>query len=292
MKYRSAVLLALGSVGVAGAFMAACSASDPPGPSSGPDGGSETSVPVPEGGKPDSTKPPLPLCTKNGIKGECDLVSQNCPNNGECTVVAGDGGPQVTKCQPKGTGGIPEGDLCTKAGNDNPCLPGLECVGSAGNARCSRHCCLDTSQCGTSPDGLIGVCTLNIVDSKTTEPLYHVCLYATPCQPFGIQPCATGQTCLVQDAVGTAICIDIYQPPGKDDGAPCTSANDCKDGMMCIGQPGQCTFTCYGKGKPPPFDAGGLGPSSPAGKGGCPPGQACGVTSITGLPDWLRTCKG
>ena len=292
MNYRAPFLCALAAIGAAGGFMAACS-SDPTvtTPDPGVDSGTDTGSVTVDAGKPDSAKPPLPVCTKNGIKGECDVVSQNCPNNGECAVVPADAGPQVTKCQPKGTGSIVEGDLCTKVGNDNPCVAGLECLGSKGNARCSRHCCSDTSQCGTSPDGLIGVCTLNVVDSKTQTPLYEVCLYAKPCQPFGLQACPSGQTCLVQDAVGTAICIDIFNPPGKKDGESCTSANECQDGMMCVGTPGVCTFTCFGKGKSPPFDAGGLGPSSPAGLGGCPPNQVCGVSSIKGLPDWLKTCQ-
>lgn len=237
--------------------------------------------------------PPIPVCTKNAIGGSCDLVSQNCPNAGEeCVAVTDNSGTRVTSCQSEGTGSIVEGDFCTPSPSTNPCVPGLECIGSAGSARCARHCCdNDSTACGTSPEGYPGVCSVTVLQSKTQNPIYMLCQYAPPCQPFGLKKCALAtQLCSVKDKVGTATCSDAYQPPGKDEGAFCNFANDCRDGMMCIGQPSTCAWVCYQPSNvSPPFDPSKLDLNTP-GRGGCPQGKACGG-HFQGRPPWLGYCQ-
>lgn len=290
MHYRVPFLVALGTIGAAGLLDIACSTNVNVGPDA--DSGPDTSTgseggPTDSGGKPDAKK--IPVCTMNPIKGECDLVSQNCPSGKECVSNLPDGG-FGTICQDPGTGALAEGEACVN-GADNPCVAGLQC--QAG--RCSKPCCMGdpngSSVCGVTKEGYIGVCDLNIVDPKN-NPLYSVCEYAKPCEPFGVQPCGMGQTCLVKDGVGTAACSDIFGA-GKTVGTPCTAANDCQDGMMCVGSgTNVCTIMCWNKASktPPPFDGGAL--DGGVGGGGCPAKQTCQAVNWGGaLPDWLGTCK-
>jgi|GEM_PF-4034849 len=295
MKYRGPFLLGLSALGVAGAFTVACNTVvEVVAPVS--DSGSDTSTekeagPLDGGSKPDAKA--IPLCTTNAVKGECDLVSQNCPNGQECVAPTQPDGGTFSLCQAPGAGALAEGELCTP-GTDNPCIKGLQC--QAG--RCSHPCCGngtgvgDSTVCGKTKEGYVGICELNIVDSKNNA-LYSVCDYAKPCQPFGVQPCGASQTCLVKDGVGTSACSDIFMAPGKNVGALCTAANDCGDGMMCVGggTNNVCTYVCWNKASktPLPFDGGAL--SGGAGGGGCPGNKVCKVVNWGGsLPDWLGTC--
>ena len=293
MNHRIPFLVGLSAIGLGGALAVACSTTIDGTPAT-TDGGSEGSV-LPDssgtdGGKPDA-KPPIPVCKTNPIKGECDLVSQNCPNGKECVAPTQPDGGTFTICQDPGTGALKEGEMCT---GQNDCIAGLQC--QAG--RCSHPCCGnpngagDSTVCGTTPEGYIGVCELNIVDAKN-NPLYSVCDYAKPCEPFGVQPCGANQTCLVKDGVGTSACSDIFMAPGKKAGVACNAANDCGDGMMCInaGSNSVCTYVCWNKlsKTPLPFDGGAL--DGGVGAGGCPGGKTCKAANWGGnLPDWLGTC--
>lgn len=269
------------SAGLAG--FACSSASTPDGGCAGADctdggggsDGADTGSPK-EGGE----TGPGQLCSTYPIKGECDIVAQNCPNAQECSPVSdGDGGLSL-KCDTPSTGSVPKGGKCASAGQ---CVPGTECV----QGRCAWHCCdKDDTPCGTSvPEGYIGTCNINLVD-QGQNVIGHVCAYSADCTPFGLKPCPQGSTCLVQDMSGKATCSELYQPPGKAEGATCTAANDCADGMMCLGNPGTCQYVCYKGGGP--FDAGVS--QGGAGMGGCPMGKSC-SGGIMGLVSWLGVCK-
>jgi hypothetical protein len=245
--------------------------------------GPDTKPPGDGGGQDVVTGP----CTTTPIKGDCDIVAQDCPTGKECVVTQLSDGGFATACAPNGQGSIPEGYACTPNAN-NPCVPGLECI----QHRCSKHCCLgNDSECGAShPEGYAGRCDLNItVDGVNTA--YSVCTYSSACQPFGIQSCTSDSTCLIQDNSGTAKCTGY---PGPDGGLPenakCQFANDCADGMMCLnkGDAGSCTWVCYVP--PGPYDAGiaQLG----QGKGGCKAPETCASVNWGGqLPVWLGVCQ-
>ena len=240
-----------------------------------------------DGSKPDGgADGTVPSCTDN-IEGECNLVSQNCQPGNECVLAnSGDGG-NTTKCQPIGTGALVKGSTCVASGSSNPCVKGTACI----SGRCAPACCFgDNSNCGNSiPEGFTGECILNIVD-KNDKKLYSACTYNAACKPFGIEACPTDYACLVKDVQGTATCTTIYQPPGKAELAPCTVANDCKDGMMCLGTADGgsiCEYVCYKGGGP--FDAGIS--SGPSGKGGCSLLKKTCTGSITNLPTWLGICQ-
>lgn len=236
------------------------------------------------------------------VKGACSLVLQDCPAGQECSVTSGD----VTACGPtEPAQHIAKGFACcppSGVGAQDPCLPGLvcvgdDCVGDAGGGRCSPYCCAgDDTPCGTSPEGFPGHCDETVVDTASGKPLYDICEYAPPCKPLGILACPPGYACLVEDTSGGAKCTQIFNggaPPGQE-GQPCTYRNSCDDGLMCLdrtfadgGMSQQCLLLCYTGKAGAPFDAGVLdgGPGS----GGCDQGKACvGVPNL--FPPWLGVC--
>ena len=245
--------------------------------------GTSTDSSKPDSGSPDTGRPPLHHQPRHG---ECDPVSQNCSAGNECVMVASADGGDTTKCEPVGSGALVKGSTCTASGS-NPCVKGTTCI----SGRCAPACCTgDNTVCGNSvPEGFTGECNLNVVD-KNANKLFSACTYNAACKPFGVQPCPTDYTCLVKDQSGTATCSTIFNPPGLAEGATCSSANACKDGMMClsVGDAGSvCTYVCYkGNG---PFDAGIM--TAPSGKGGCTLVKKTCAGGITGLPTWLGICQ-
>jgi hypothetical protein len=226
-----------------------------------------------------------------GVSGSCDVVAQNCGSGKECGLVQlSDGGFEL-QCMANATGSIKEGYACTQSGNSNPCVAGLECI----EGRCSKHCCFgDNGACDTShPEGFAGKCNLGLTLPNNVTA-YTVCTYNKPCQPFQIQTCGAGLTCLVEDDQGTADCYAYTNgDAGQAEHTACTSNNACNDGMGCYGAldggASNCQWNCYVP--PGPFDAGitSLG----AGKGGCPQGESCKAIAWQGnsLPTWFGICS-
>jgi hypothetical protein len=231
----------------------------------------------------------------SAAKGMCDIVLQDCPTAPalqEC--VADNSG--LTFCQPvQGTQQLPIGYACCPNGNGNPCAPGLSCVGSncgdggPATARCSPACCPgDDQHCGKSdPEGIAGACDLTLVDPSTSRELYQVCTYRKRCKPFQVEACKQGETCLVEDTLGTASCVTSA---GKANRAPCTFGNECADGLICLGgaDAGTCHYTCLLPGTVSPFDA--SVEKGPPGAGGCPAGEICNL-QIMSLPPWYGACS-
>jgi hypothetical protein len=283
MHHRAYLLLGFGLLTSAGLVGFACSSTPvTPGDDGGDSGNSEAGDAFnPADGPAKDSQPVVMTCPTYPLKGECDIVAQNCPNKAdECIALNdGDGGLSL-KCQTANTGSIPKGGKCSSTGQ---CVPGTECI----QGRCAWHCCNgDDTPCGTSvPEGYIGTCNINLVDSKQNK-VGEVCAYSADCTPFGLKPCPVNSTCLVQDMSGKATCSEIYNPPGLGENATCTAANECKDGMMCLGMPGKCTTVCYKGGGS--FDAGVA--KMDAGLGGCPMGKSC-SGGIQNLPAWLGVCK-
>jgi len=286
MNHRFFLLVGFGALGLSGVLGVACSSN----PTTGCDGGSCGD----DGGDAqpqDATNPPkdggdggvvVQKCPTYPVQGACDIVAQDCPNSDECVVANADGGP-ATECVTPSTGSIPKGGKCSTTSS---CVPGAECI----QGRCAPHCCdMDDTPCGASvPEGYLGTCNINLVDSKQ-KIIGHVCAYSADCTPFGLHPCPMGSTCLVQDMSGKATCSEIYMAPGKAEGQPCSAANECQDGMMCVsGSDGGfvCKYICYkGNG---PFDAGVA--KMDAGLGGCPKTKTCGG-GLQNAPQWLGLCN-
>lgn len=290
MRYR--VLFLFGSVALVcgGLIGLGCSNKPLPDDEAGTEGGTGDENTV-DTGKPDSKPDQMSgmPCPNFPFKGTCDPVLQNCPNGDQCIMAPGDGGAYSPQCQPPSTGSVPKGGKCSSTSD---CVSGTECI-PANNGRCSPYCCgMGMDQpCGSSvPEGYIGACQWSIQYPNTPSPGGSMlCGYPEGCKPFGIQPCAQGSTCLVKDMSGKADCTAIANPPGKAAGASCMFANDCADGMMCVGGGPDggsiCMWACYSP--PGPFDGGII--SGGPGKGGCPNGKTCSI-GIGMLPTWLKVC--
>lgn len=313
------LLLALSflAVGGAGWLGAACS-SDTSGftetPEAGKDGTTPDDSSTTDSGNPrDAGRDVLPIapdaevCTQAcgcQVTGDCDLLAQNCPNGQECNVVQGSDGGLATGCVPtRASQRLPKGHTCCpNAAGGDPCLPGLICLGNdctdggAPTARCTPHCCQDSNgACGQSdPEGFAGQCDYNV--SYGNQPAFFACSYTGQCKFFGQQPCPNGFTCIPQDKFGTAKCYDVFNPDGGAGGAgemqPCTSANSCADGLLCVGPPdggSYCRMLCLVPLSNPPFDAGAL--EGGAFHGGCSAGRSCNITfNANQLPAWLGAC--
>lgn len=296
LRRRGAVVVAAFLMADVGLALAACSTSAPD--AAGTDATTESAPPVGDGGrdafvtKPDATVEGGGGGHCSAAKGACDLVLQDCPPQQECTT----GNDGTTFCQPvQGTQQLGIGRSCCPNGAGNPCLPGLTCVGSActdggvATARCSPACCTgDDQHCGKSdPEGISGACDLTLVDPTSQKELYQVCTYRQRCEPFQVEPCKAGETCLVEDMAGTASCVTSA---GKTNRQPCTFGNECADGLICLGggDAGVCHYGCLLPGSANPFDA--SVQNGGAGAGGCPSNEKCNI-QIQGLPAWYAACS-
>jgi hypothetical protein len=281
------------------AFVASCgddgAVADPPDATAeggAPDGAGDASLPEasPDGGG----------CT--AVTGACDLVLQDCTPGSkgeqrECVVV-GSGGAYGTECRAvRSSQQLPKGRACCSNAADNPCLPGLTCVGppcSDGGpvlGRCSPACCPgDDRACGQSdPEGISGRCDITLFDTASDTELHGVCSYRERCKPFGQESCREGLTCLVEDRLGSASCITTF---GKLEGEPCHFSNDCADGLFCLDTGGGaiCRMMCLTPGAVHPFDAS-VEEGGP-GAGGCPAAEACDIGPfLSNLPAWLSFCR-
>jgi hypothetical protein len=274
----------------AGGLFAACSNNPGTGDGGLDSGGSDSTSDSPStndgGGNKDTGSDGQQVTCEAGVPGTCDIVAQNCPSGQECDPEQLDGGTWDLHCTSNTTGNITEGYACT-AGSSNPCVAGLECI----SGRCAKHCCFgNDSMCGTAhPEGFQGKCDLTV--TLGTTPGYTVCAYNSACEPFDIQPCGTGQTCLVTDVNGTSSC-SMLNGTGYAEKHACMYANDCAPGLGCYGSldggASNCQWNCYVP--PGPYDAGIA--SLPAGQGGCNTPEKCQPINWGGmLPTWLGICQ-
>ncbi len=305
LPFSRHALFVIGAVLVAeaGVGIVACSSSSSPAPSdeagttgadSSADAQKDSAPPRVDSGRPGNCSP---------VKGDCDIVAQDCPpgqggKTQECVVTTNGGTPSTVCVAAQASQQLPQGHACCPSDTENPCLPGLTCVGSActdggaPTARCTPACCKgDDSICGKSdPEGISGSCDLTLYMGNVE--VNDVCSYRERCKPFGVEPCKSGEACLVEDSTGTATCITTQ---GKAIGESCNFANDCADGLMCIGgaDGGICRMMCLTPGSNHPFDA--SVEEGGAGAGGCPTptcaGGPCCTIGVQQLPAWLSFCR-
>jgi len=287
----SAALFAGGTLGVA------CSNNGGFGDGGGPDGTSPDGTSR-DGSKPDGSGPGdsgggdvTPQTCEAGVGGNCDIVLQNCGSGKQCELAqATDGGLELD-CVSAGNGIFPEGKACNTT---SQCVGGLECI----EGRCARHCCNgDDAVCSKSvPEGFAGKCNLNITDQQNSSIVYYsVCTYSQPCQPFQIQGCGGGLTCIIQDSSGTATCSDYPNgDAGLGEKATCSASNACNDGMGCYGLADggfSCQWNCYVKNQGGPYDSQ-IAADAGKGYGGCPSNETCQAINWNGaLPAWLGLCE-
>jgi hypothetical protein len=279
-----------------------------------PDRGQPTDAPAPE--EAHATGEGGAVCTT--ITGPCNLVSQNCSSGSECTLASAPDGSITTACSPTTAGEmLPLGTPCCPAANTNPCAPGLTCNGGNacgvvaydagkdfpaawGGSRCAPTCCPGDggpiqSNCGTTPgdSGIAGLCNLGLSFTGGGAPQLTVCTYSTPCEPLTGPHCIPDFGCEVVGVEAGASCQVVYNPDkdggaGATEGQACVYANQCADGLVCLGATtSTCLWMCHIAGQATPFDAGIL--QATPGRGGCPMGETCG--GVEGFPGWLGACS-
>lgn len=254
------------------------------------DAGTDSAAdPHPEAGKDAGGR-----CTP--VRGPCDLVLQDCPDDRGVRQECVTSGTTTTACQPvQASQHLPTGRACCpNSAGGNPCLPGLTCVGmpctdgGPVTGRCSPACCEgDDQACGRSdPEGISGACDLTLVDPDHDIPLHSVCTYRERCKFFGVEPCSEGRVCLLDDETVTSSCVDSF---GKGNRESCTFANECADGYVCVGtdDASTCRTVCLRPDAGGPYDAS-LTEGGP-GQGGCPTNEVCNI-SLTGSPAWFGAC--
>jgi hypothetical protein len=244
----------------------------------------------------------------------CDIVRQNCPKGKECVLVDDPDaalGVSTACFSTTPTEHLAIGSFCCPPANenDNPCDPGMVCIGNpcigdggsgGGGGNCSPGCCagldggMPSNNCGTNPTGYKGQCDLNIINNES-QVLYSACTYSAKCITLDVAPCGNGYECVVENEAGASECLFIIGPDGGSVGVPAggnCSMYDCAPNLGCIvlGSTGAdtCLWQCY-LGGITPFDAGLLDGSTGAlGHGGCPSTYTC--EPIEGYPNWLGAC--
>ena len=192
-----------------------------------------------------------------GPGSECDLYFQDCAPDEKCLPWSNDGGDQLngTRCNPVPP--MPDllGDSCTSeagglAGIDS-CDHGLICWEGACQELCGcseAHpvCSNPATACVVSHDGWVPLC----------EPL---------CNPLDPLACAVGEGCYPLE--GLFFCAPDASAGGGGPGDPCTNANSCDPGTVCV--EGSLVPGCLGDACCTPLCS--------AGGGGvvCLPGQVC-----------------
>jgi len=185
-------------------------------------------------------------------KGGCDMLQQDCKVPGQTCRPYATGTDYITACL-GGAGLKGAGEVCY---NDPECAEKLFCIGG----KCSPVCCRTTGEpCGGA------ICDLSVAFGKYTT---FFCHYAPKCTLFADDACAPGFDCHIEDPMqGLATCGAPNGTTSPDQG-PCKFINDCGDMEQCYStaaNQGQCHYYCIVNGPP----------GTPAGKGGCPAGQAC-----------------
>ncbi|MCA9695556.1 MAG: ribulose phosphate epimerase [Myxococcales bacterium] len=163
-----------------------------------------------------------------GISGQCDPLSQDCPEGEKCTAVSmTDGEPwEINVCKPiNGTGQL--GDTCDIEGGKytgvDDCDLGYICLLS-------------------DDEGMGGTCVefcdanMNCPNTGVQCQVYNngslpICLFE--CDPL-LQDCADGQGCYNGADGSNFVCFKVTAEPGEgQQGDTCNFINQCLPGLYC-----------------------------------------------------------
>lgn len=180
---------------------------------------------------PDSATPDLMPPVDLAKITNCSILPQSgCPTTQKCTTRDG----LTTVCDPEGPN--TRGQVCTTTNNVDSCAKGLVCADAGkGKGECRLFCATD-ADCGPR-----AYCQYTIDPGN-----FRLCSQACNAIYPGAG-CAAGLGCYVAANERT----DCKAPGTAGDNAPCTTATDCKPGMVCYGPVGSsvCHRVCK-KGDP------------------------------------------
>lgn len=167
------------------------------------------------------------------IRGECDLVKQNCPDGQQCGYPpSADGGVRTRRCySASGQGLATEGQACTSFFD---CAKGLVCITNSGaptGFTCERYCYEERGCSGGRP------CVLGAPYPGNREALLFCATAPTACDLVTQAPCVAPRACRLVDD------LPFCQPPGSVglDGM-CLRHSDCERGLLCTA--GNCRAIC------------------------------------------------
>ncbi len=170
------------------------------------------------------TCPPAPTSGGGGSFGECDLVTQDCPEGEKCMPWANDGGAvwNSSRCSPLDPDPNAPGEPCTVEGS-----------GVSGIDDCaSGSMCFEVD-----PETNTGVCRAFCLEG--IEP----CAGGDACfrfVPSYVELCVGGCDPLAPDCPEPGSCVPEQQGfvcvPGMGEalGEPCSQPHDCASGSLCI----------------------------------------------------------
>lgn len=160
---------------------------------------------------------------------ECDLFTQNCPEDEKCMPWANDGGSSwnATRCSPIADNPADVGQACDVEGNG---VTGID------------NCVLGAMCFYVDPDTLQGTC-LSLCEGSPEDPtcppdascsigadsVLSLCI--PTCDPLG-DACSDEQTC-VPGSNGSFQCTPLAPDPSAD-GEACGFLNDCQPGLTCL----------------------------------------------------------
>ena len=104
--------------------------------------------------------------------------------------------------------------------------------------------------------GISGACDLTLVDPTSNKELYHVCTYRQRCEPFQVEPCKAGETCLVEDKVGHRELRHVARGRPTANRARSATTARTASSVSATSMRSVCHYACVLPGSTNPFDAG------------------------------------
>lgn len=184
---------------------------------------------VADASPPDAALPDGATADSGTPGSSCNPVSQTgCAFGQKCAVIVDQLSPFIghVGCAADGADAI--GEACTEAsavGTADSCMAGGECY----NELCHQICTTVSDSCSD------GTCQ-TFVDGLGNPLPTELCLFS--CDPLAQDCAAANEGCYLARA---AVCV---RSGTAAIGAPCTYANNCVEGAICIGSPGTCRALC------------------------------------------------
>ena len=159
---------------------------------------------------------------------DCDLFAPACPRAGGCYYVG-----DTVSCHEPGPGAV--GDICVQPLD---CGAGLLCLEGSDSTRCRTMCAL--AEDGPAGARCADLCPeeFSTVEAGLGLGACGQVVQAGECDLF-LQNCDPGEACYPTETEP-----ECYSAGFKPEGGECNYANDCQEGLLCIGSDNRCHVMC------------------------------------------------
>jgi hypothetical protein len=150
--------------------------------------------------------------------GTCDPVAQDCPSPNRCTIAHTT--PATTFCESV-AGTVQEFGPCRATATSDNCDRGMLCFGTTATSYCQRFCNQD-ADCGST-----GWCAIALNSTSL-----HLCMQQ--CSAAAQNCSESGYGCylvVTTSAQQRQACLPVGSVAA---GQPCTNANSCAPGSICV----------------------------------------------------------